>query len=60
MRGYVATTDFEWFTYLRAIQPPVDEVNFWKPGTDTGFRALQPGEPLFFKLKAPRNAIGEG
>jgi putative restriction endonuclease len=58
MRGYVASTDYDWFTFLRAIAPPVDEVNFWKPGASTAFRALQPGEPLFFKLKAPHNAIG--
>jgi hypothetical protein len=28
MRGYVANTDYDWFTVLRAIEPPVDEVNF--------------------------------
>jgi hypothetical protein len=58
MRGFVATTDFEWFTLLGAIEPPIDEVNFWKPGSRTGFVALTPGEPVFFKLKAPHNAIG--
>jgi putative restriction endonuclease len=57
MRGYVAPTDYDWFTYLRAIEPPIDEVNFWKPGSGTNFGALAPGEPLFFKLKAPYNAI---
>ncbi|MDP9193495.1 MAG: HNH endonuclease [Acidobacteriota bacterium] len=57
MRGFVANTDYDWFTYLRAIEPPIDEVNFWKPGSGTNFSALQPGEPLFFKLKAPHNAI---
>ncbi len=57
MRGFVANTDYDWFTYLRAIEPPVDEVNFWKPGSGTNFGALVPGEPLFFKLKAPYNAI---
>lgn len=57
MRGFVANTDFDWFTYLRAIEPPIDEVNFWKPGSGTNFAALMPGEPLFFKLKAPHNAI---
>lgn len=57
LRGYVATTDFDWFTFLRSASPPVDEVNFWKPG-ETAFKALQPGEPLFFKLKSPHNAIG--
>jgi putative restriction endonuclease len=57
MRGFVANTDYDWFAYLRAIEPPIDEVNFWKPGSETNFSALQPGEPLFFKLKAPHNAI---
>jgi putative restriction endonuclease len=57
MRGFVANTDYDWFTYLRAMEPPIDEVNFWKPGSGTSFGALVPGEPLFFKLKAPHNAI---
>jgi putative restriction endonuclease len=57
MRGFVANTDFDWFTFLRAIEPPIDEVNFWKPGSRTNFAALIPGEPLFFKLKAPHHAI---
>lgn len=57
MRGFVANTDYDWYTYLRAIEPPIDEVNFWKPGSGTNFGALTPGEPLFFKLKAPYNAI---
>jgi len=58
MRGYVANTDFDWFAHLRAIRPPIDEVNFWRPGSGTSFGALAPGEPFFFKLKAPHNAIG--
>ena len=58
MRGFVAITDYDWFIHLRSIEPPVEEVNFWKPGSDLSFRALTPGEPLFFKLKAPRNVIG--
>jgi putative restriction endonuclease len=55
MRGYVATTDFSWFTFLRARQP-LDEVNFWQPSAH-GFNA-PPGTPFFFKLKAPHYAIG--
>lgn len=58
MRGYIANTDFDWFTILRGIDPPIDEANFWKPGGGTTFRALTPGEPLFFRLKSPHNAIG--
>jgi putative restriction endonuclease len=55
MRGYVATTDYSWFTFLRARQP-LDEVNFWQPSAH-GFNA-RPGTPFFFKLKAPHYAIG--
>jgi putative restriction endonuclease len=55
MRGYVATTDFEWFAFLRSRQP-LEEVNFWQPSAH-GFN-FAPGTPFFFKLKSPRNAIG--
>ena len=56
MRGFVAPTDFDWFRYLRAVEPPVDEVNFWKPGSEAkSFRVLDSGEPFFFKLKRPRS-----
>jgi putative restriction endonuclease len=58
MRGFVANTDYDWFNFLRAIEPPVDEVNFWTPGSDISFKALQPGEPFLFRLKAPHNVIG--
>lgn len=57
MRGFVANTDFEWFRFLRGAVPSVDEVNFWKPGSNTRLSGLEAGEPLFFKLKAPQNAI---
>jgi putative restriction endonuclease len=56
VHGYVAPTDYEWYEFLRA-RPRLEEVNFWRPGAGT-FSALQPGEPFFFKLKAPHNALG--
>jgi putative restriction endonuclease len=56
MKLYVGLTDQDWFDYLASIAP--DEVNFWKPGGKTNFRALQPGEPFLFKLHAPLNFIG--
>jgi putative restriction endonuclease len=56
MRGFVAPTDHGWYQFLLA-RPELDEVNFWRPG-DGSFAALRPGEPFFFKLKAPYNAIG--
>ena len=57
MRFYVAITDFDWFSYL-SVQKP-DEVNFWQPSAH-GFKNLQPGEPLLFKLHSPRNYIVGG
>lgn len=58
MKFYVAITDFSWFTYLANRKP--DEVNFWQPSGGRQFRALEPGEPLLFKLHAPRNFIVGG
>lgn len=54
MNGYVALTDFEWFSFLRA-RGPLDEVNFWQPG---GGRLLNlpVGAPFFFKLHASRGS----
>jgi putative restriction endonuclease len=55
VRGYVATTDPDWFAFL-AARPAVEEVNFWQPSAH-GFNAPS-GTPFFFKLKSPHNAIG--
>lgn len=57
MRGFAATTDFDWFESLSRLSTPPSEVNFWRPGPDLPFKALRPGEPLFFKLKQPHHAI---
>ena len=56
MRGFIAPTDHGWYQFLLA-RPEISEVNFWRPGGH-GFAAIQPGDPFFFKLKAPYNAIG--
>ena len=56
MDGFVAPTDQRWYQYFLA-RPGIGEVNFWRPGSAT-FAALREGEPFFFKLKAPHNAIG--
>jgi putative restriction endonuclease len=56
MRGWVAPTDHGWYQFFLA-RSPVEEVNFWRP-SPAQFRALQPGEPFFFKLKAPHVGIG--
>src|SRR5947209_495060 len=59
MRLYVGITDYDWFK-LHASKPIVEEVNFWKPSSQLGFKALQWGEPFLFKLHAPRNFIVGG
>lgn len=59
MRLFVAVTDNDWFT-LHASKTAVDEVNFWRPSPDASFKALDPGELLLFKLKAPNDAIAGG
>ena len=42
------------FSYLSAA-PPLDEVNFWQLSGNVEFKALQPGEPFFFKLHSPQD-----
>jgi putative restriction endonuclease len=56
MTGYIANTHADWFDFL-AQKPSWPEVNFWTPSDYYAFRG-EPGSPFFFRLKAPRNAIG--
>ena len=58
MRAFIAVTDGNWFRHLSAL-PDLDEVNFWQPSPH-GFKALQPGEPLLFKLHHPEHFIVGG
>jgi len=55
----VANTDQRWFEHFRPTDELrfVDEVNFWRPAAQSEFRALLPGQPFFFRLKSPMNAI---
>jgi putative restriction endonuclease len=53
---YIANTDNTWFDFLSS-EANLTEVNFWSPG-EMGFRAIQHGEILAFRLKSPRNKIG--
>jgi putative restriction endonuclease len=55
-RGYIGLTDPDWYRYL-AGRPNLDEVNFWQPHGGRAFRAIRPGDPFFFKLRAPHRAI---
>jgi putative restriction endonuclease len=56
MRGFIANTDFDWYSFLSA-QSDIDEVDFWQPSGGRAFRAVPVGSPFFFRLKAPHNAI---
>lgn len=59
MKTFVAITDSDWFRFLRA-RPELDEVNFWQPSGSSRFRALDPGQPLLFKLHSPADYIVGG
>lgn len=52
MEGWIAPTDYDWYSFLRTTGP-YEEVNFWTPSDYFGFRGT-PGSPFLFKLKAPR------
>lgn len=55
----VANTDSRWHLHFKQSDQltRVDEVNFWRPSAQDRFRALKPGGPFFFRLKAPVNAV---
>jgi putative restriction endonuclease len=56
---YVGVTDRDWFDFLSATRP-AEGINFWQPGGQTQFKALQPGELFLFKLHSPNNFIVGG
>lgn len=60
MEPYVAVTNPEWFFHLRAqagAAGRLDEVNFWNP-SGKPLKRFRPGDPMFFRLKAPHRRIG--
>lgn len=59
MKFWVGITDFEWFSFHVSKQR-VDEVNFWSPSSNQGFRALPFGGTFLFKLKARPYIAGGG
>ncbi len=59
MKAFVAVTDNDWFDFLRR-RPELTEINFWQPSGGRNFRALDPGQPLLFKLHYPQNYIVGG
>ncbi len=59
MNAFIAVTDYRWFTFLANLPKP-DEINFWQPGGNRAFTAIQPSELFLFKLKSPRDFIAGG
>jgi putative restriction endonuclease len=60
MRAYIGITDKDWYSFLLAPGPVLDEVNFWQPSGNRSFRALNPGELFLFKLHSPHHFIVGG
>lgn len=58
MRLYVGVTDNDWYDYLSQSRP--DEVNFWRPGGKSYFKAIEPNDLFLFRLKSPINCIAGG
>lgn len=60
---YIALTDKQWFDFLSSRATPagdvrlVDEANFWFPNAQRPPVKLQPGQPVFLRLKSPFYAI---
>jgi putative restriction endonuclease len=58
-KAYVGVTDKDWFEFLSS-RPDLTEVNFWQPGGDKPFKALNQGDLFLFKLHSPNNYIVGG
>jgi putative restriction endonuclease len=59
IKGFVANTDFDWYTYLlaRSHQTPLEEVNFWAPSKRSAINTIDEYGPFLFRLKSPYKAI---
>jgi putative restriction endonuclease len=55
MKYYIGNTDFDWYNYLKKINP--EDINFWQPSGLVHFRAIEKGSPFLLKLKNPINKI---
>ena len=58
MKMYVGITDYDRFKTLQEAN--CDEINFWKPGGKTNFKALNEGDLFLFKLHSPNDYIVGG
>jgi putative restriction endonuclease len=58
MKLFVGVTNNEWFRFLAERSP--EEVNFWRPRSQTDFKALSEGDIFLFKLHSPLDFIAGG
>ena len=58
MKLFVGVTNNEWFRFLAERKP--DEVNFWRPRSQTDFKAITQGDVFLFKLHSPLDFIAGG
>ena len=63
VQPFIANTDHAWFDFLsgwaaNAQLSKIDEANFWSPKSARPMKRMDPGTPVFLRLKAPRSAIG--
>jgi putative restriction endonuclease len=57
---FIANTDWRWFQFLSQAGLPglaLDEANFWQPRAKRPMARMEPGTPVFFRLKSPRNVV---
>ena len=59
MKAFVGVTDGDWYEMLSG-QPKLDEINFWQPGGNRRFSALERGGLFLFKLHSPADFIVGG
>ena len=59
IQPFLAVTDQSWFDYLTSVAAAgvLDEVNFWSPQSTRPMKSMDPGLPVFFRLKAPIRSI---
>jgi putative restriction endonuclease len=58
-KAFVGVTDQDWLNFLGA-RTDLTEINFWQPGGQTRFKALNQGDLFLFKLHSPNNFIAGG
>lgn len=56
MEYYIGNTDLNWFKFLKTLSP--EDINFWQPGGNFRFKAIEKGSPFLLRLKSPIDKIG--